>query len=455
MGAVYEVEHVHTGEHLALKVLASALRQDASVVERFKREARFFARIRSDYVVRVIDADVSPELGNAPYLAMELLEGEDFAQLLRRDGPQPPSRVADWISQISRGLAKAHAIGIVHRDLKPANLFLSRSEDGRDHVKVLDFGVAKMLSEAESLSTTGSAVGTPSFMSPEQIRGKDGRLGPPADQWALGMVAYDLLVGHPYWRAESPTETIAQILFGDLAAPSDQGFPLGEAFDSWFLRSCDRDPSKRWASVTEQAEALCRALQGVERLEPPAPVPSSHNLPPTAPLVVKPRTSNLVAATTLAAGVASPRPSDPATGAEFAADRAPPPTKGRWFRRVLAGTVAVVIAASAVAVGTLSWRGPSVPIMQPMAPPTLPIPPSAAPSSAALAVPSDTPSAIVTAAVTSPALASVPRAPPARSAPASSGTHASPLTVGPAAQRPTAVPSTQAAPPVDPYAPRL
>src|SRR4029077_3166917 len=121
MGAVYEVEHARTGEHLALKLLLSSVGSSPEELERFKREARAAARIKSEHVVRVTDADVAPELGGAPFLVMELLEGEDLAARAG-DRPQPPGAVLDWLRQLAAGLERAHAAGLVHRDLKPENL---------------------------------------------------------------------------------------------------------------------------------------------------------------------------------------------------------------------------------------------------------------------------------------------------------------------------------------------
>src|SRR5580692_2233456 len=140
MGVVYEVEHIHTGQRLALKVLT---RQPGASVERFKREARATSRIQSDHIVRITDADVAPELGGAPFLVMELLDGMDLDQATE-DKPARPEDVVDWLRQVARALTKAHDAGIVHRDLKPENLFLTRREDGSPLVKVLDFGIAKI-----------------------------------------------------------------------------------------------------------------------------------------------------------------------------------------------------------------------------------------------------------------------------------------------------------------------
>jgi eukaryotic-like serine/threonine-protein kinase len=255
MGRLYVVEHAHTGEELALKVLAFQGGHDASAIERFKREARAPAKIKSDHVVRVIDADVAPELGGRPFLVMELLDGSDLEQHAGAR-PQPPGVVLGWLRQIARALDKAHRLGIVHRDLKPENLFLTRREDDSELVKILDFGIAKLTAQSGNTTETGTMLGTPRYMAPEQARGELDRIGPATDVWALGLITYRLLSGRSYWTAENTALLIAAIVYEKIRSPSETGLPLGSEFDAWFLRSCEREPEKRWPSVREQVEAL-------------------------------------------------------------------------------------------------------------------------------------------------------------------------------------------------------
>jgi serine/threonine-protein kinase len=190
MGSVYRVEHVHTGQPLALKVLNSKLVENTVALERFRREARAPARINSDHVVKVTDADVAPELGGAPFLVMELLEGETFEELLGSRGTLPPSEALGYLRQIARALDKAHSLGIVHRDIKPENLFLTRRDDGTPCVKLLDFGIAKLgqgAGEGAGTKTApGEVFGTPLYMSPEQTLGKTDDISPQTDVWAPG-----------------------------------------------------------------------------------------------------------------------------------------------------------------------------------------------------------------------------------------------------------------------------
>jgi serine/threonine-protein kinase len=261
MGVVYEVEHLHTGQHLALKVLTQS---PGASPERFRREARATSSIPSDHIVRVTDADVAEELGGAPFLVMELLEGSDLERATG-DRAATPAEVIDWLRQVARGLDKAHARGIVHRDLKPENLFLTRREDGTPLVKILDFGIAKMAADATLLTQSDSFLGTPGFMAPEQTDGK----GPPvtfhADLYTLGLITFRLLTGRSYWNTGSLAQLLSQILVAPMAAPSERGATFGAAFDAWFLRACHRDPDKRFASAYEQVEALAVALGFPER----------------------------------------------------------------------------------------------------------------------------------------------------------------------------------------------
>jgi serine/threonine-protein kinase len=256
MGAVYEVEHEHTGQHLALKVLTQ---QPGASVERFRREARAASLIKSNHIVRVTDADVAPELGGAPFLVMELLEGEDLERATG-DRPTPPSEVIEWLRQVARALGKAHDAGLVHRDLKPENLFLTRGDDGAPLVKILDFGIAKMAAEATALTASDTFLGTPGYMAPEQT---DSR-GPPvtfrADLYTLGLIAFKLLMGRSYWRNGSLAQLLAQILAEPMPPASERGATFGPEFDAWFRRACDRDPEKRFASASEQVEALAVSL---------------------------------------------------------------------------------------------------------------------------------------------------------------------------------------------------
>src|SRR5450755_782397 len=272
MGAVYEVEHARTGERLALKVLLSGVAASAEAIERFKREARASARIRSEHVVRVTDADVAPELGGVPFLVMELLEGLDLERVVVSTSAEPAT-VVEWLRQVARALDKAHKLGIVHRDLKPENLFLTDSENGPAIVKILDFGIVKMSQESAGATGPGQILGTLKYMAPEQATA-NAPVTAAADRCALGLVAYRLLVGESHYRG-GPMVILGQLLHGQLEPPSERGCRLGPALDAWFLKACHRDPLQRFASASTQIEALAVALGVPVSTIAPAPEPTS------------------------------------------------------------------------------------------------------------------------------------------------------------------------------------
>lgn len=257
MGAVYEVRHTATDKRWALKVMNPNLARDASARERFEREARIDALIDGTFVASVIDAGID-EATQAPYLVMEFLVGRDLGEQLLRTGPLSARNVVTYLRHAARALDKAHAKNIVHRDLKPENLFLCQSDEDGERVKVLDFGIAKLL-EAVGHSSTQSA-GTPGYMAPEQwSRGRE--IGPWTDIWPLGLIAYELLVGKSYWRAETTGELYGEILSrGPRDAPSSRaaeaGIVLPKAFDDWFFRCVDNDPKRRFARAGEAIAEL-------------------------------------------------------------------------------------------------------------------------------------------------------------------------------------------------------
>ncbi len=259
MGAVYEVEHAHTGERCALKVLGGVVAYDPVSIERFKLEARVSSRIKSEHIVRILDADLAPELGGRFFLVMELLDGETLAGIAGSD-PQNPERVVAWMRDVARGLEGAHREGIVHRDLKPSNLFLTRRPDGSPVVKILDFGLAKMADVSQSRTVEGAIVGTPLYMAPEQADGGGRAISHYADIWAIGVMAFRFLRGRDYFEAATLSELLSMVLYAEIEPPSARGLDLGPAFDAWFARSCSREPSDRYPSIRAQTAALAQAL---------------------------------------------------------------------------------------------------------------------------------------------------------------------------------------------------
>ncbi len=278
MGTVYLVQHVYTGEDLAMKVLQAHAGANPKLVKRFKREAWLPAKIRSDHVVRVIDADVCPELGNAPFLVMELLRGTNLEMYVQARGALPQSDIVGIFWQIADALSKAHALGIVHRDLKPENIFLHEHFDGRVIVKLLDFGISKMTGDglgniAEAgLTRTGAVLGTPLYMPPEQATGNTALIGPASDLWALGLIAYRLLTGEIYWKSHTMAELLVEIMSKPIDPPSTRHPRATTDFDAWFLQACDRDPAQRFASIWDMVKALARCLNV-------GPPPDETNVP--------------------------------------------------------------------------------------------------------------------------------------------------------------------------------
>jgi serine/threonine-protein kinase len=196
MGAVYEVVHLETRRRRALKVMLPSVVSDADLRARFRLEATITAEIETEHIVETFDAGVDPATG-APFLVMELLKGEDLGSLLERVGHLGGAEAVTLLGQAAMALDKTHAASIVHRDLKPENLFVARRDDGSPHLKLLDFGIAKVVAQSPVGQATRS-MGSPLYMAPEQAKG-DGKIGPRADLYALAHIAYTALVGKPYW----------------------------------------------------------------------------------------------------------------------------------------------------------------------------------------------------------------------------------------------------------------
>ncbi len=278
MGAVYVVTHVNTGATLALKVMLNSAFLEQDRAERFRREARASSLVRSDHVVRVTDADTAPELGGAPFLVMDLLEGENLEERIQRGGPLPPDETVAVLRDVARALDRAHEAGVVHRDLKPENVFLERRDDGTSMVKLLDFGISKILRDDSLASSTGGLIlGTPLYMAPEQVR-TGTPVGPGTDIWAIGLLAVEMLTGQSYWQAGSAFDLLMAIVAPARRPPSERWPQLGASFDAWFLRSCAAVPEHRWPRAGEQVKALADALM-IDRTRPlPRSLPSLGDL---------------------------------------------------------------------------------------------------------------------------------------------------------------------------------
>jgi serine/threonine protein kinase len=264
MAAVYEAEHVDLGKRLAIKVLAAELSSSPIVIERFVREARAAASVKSPYIVEVYDSGRIED--GRPFIAMELLEGESLYDRMARVRLIDPQSTVRIIAQVARGLTKAHAVGIVHRDLKPENIHLCKTDDGDEVAKILDFGLAKFYAPVQTdektarLTREGAIFGTPAYMSPEQVKGV-GSVDFRADLWALGCMTYECLTGRPVWNTEQGVAmTFAAIATSQLPTPSRLRPDLPQSFDAWFARALERDPDKRFQTARDLAEELAKAL---------------------------------------------------------------------------------------------------------------------------------------------------------------------------------------------------
>jgi len=270
MGAIFEAEHVTTERRVALKLLYPHIISQASIRRKFELEARISARVNSRHIVAVLDAGFD-EASRSPYLVMELLEGQTLGEHIDERGPLAPREALRVLQQVAAGLDAAHAYRdpdgtpkpILHRDLKPDNLFLVQTHPGAINVKILDYGIAKMLGGTTHLSD--QVQGTPQFMAFEQITA--GALSAQTDIWAFGLVAFYALTGMPYWRSAADEVGGLQVLFAEiltlpLELPSvrlrqeGSGIELPAGFDAWLLRCIQREPSQRFATATAAVEAL-------------------------------------------------------------------------------------------------------------------------------------------------------------------------------------------------------
>ncbi len=256
MGVVYRVEHLRMGKMAAMKVLHRDLAQDPEVIARFEREATSVSKLDHPHTVQVFD------FGNAQgalYLIMELIRGQDLARIIERDGPIPWARAAPLLVQICGALQEAHSFGIVHRDLKPENVLITRTSNGRDYAKVLDFGLAKLdaRENAPKRETERQAiVGTPYFMSPEQIRGDE--VDARTDLYSLGALMFELLTGTHLYSGSTAVGVLTKHLTAEPDAPSMRApkMAIPPAVDHLCRKALRREPDQRWQSAAEFAAAI-------------------------------------------------------------------------------------------------------------------------------------------------------------------------------------------------------
>jgi serine/threonine-protein kinase len=257
MGVVLAAHDIGLDRAVAIKFLHGVSASVAEFSARFRREARAMAKLKSEHVARVLD--VGALTSGEPFMVMEHLEGTDLSSLVEKRGPLPVSEVADYVLQASEAIAEAHAQGIVHRDLKPSNMFLARTSDGASMVKLLDFGIAKMSSEGseaqQSLTTTTALLGSPAYMSPEQLlcaRDAD----PRSDIWSLGAIMHKLLTGRPPFVAETMPQVCTLIVSSPPAHVRDVRPDVPSEMQDVILRCLEKKPEDRFLNVAELARAL-------------------------------------------------------------------------------------------------------------------------------------------------------------------------------------------------------
>lgn len=291
MGVVVAATHTELDQKVALKFLLPSGAADPNVASRFLREARASARLKSPHVARTLDTGRLED--GRPFIVMEFLEGRDLAaELEGRAEPLPVIDAASYVLQACDALAEAHAAGIVHRDLKPANLFLARGHDGRPTVKVLDFGISKILDGGEgatlsSLTSTGAVLGSPAYMSPEQMRASRG-VDARTDIWALGVALYELLTNHVPFPAKSHVEMVVMVTQDAPTPPTAYRADLPPEIERIVLKCLAKDPADRFASVAELANELARFASPrdrviAERIADIATASSRVTAPPPSP----------------------------------------------------------------------------------------------------------------------------------------------------------------------------
>jgi serine/threonine-protein kinase len=301
MSAVFLAHDRRLRRNVAFKLLSPRLAHSPEIVTRFVNEARTLARLDCPHVVQVFDAGTTGEAGGAalPFMVLELLKGREL-RALADAGVYDDARVVGWMLDTCEGLAAAHAEGIIHRDLKPENLFVVSEPDGGERIKILDFGIARSLEVDLTLTLAGEGVGSPGYMSPEQLRDAT-TVDQRSDIWSLGVVMYELLAREPPFRSDSAIELAAMILNAPIRPLGEVRPDLDPRLAAVVDRCLERDPERRFPNVLELAEALTpfarrpdvpatgriqRRLHGLSLVEQPelepSPARDSGEVPPAS-----------------------------------------------------------------------------------------------------------------------------------------------------------------------------
>src|SRR5450432_681374 len=293
MGYVVAALHEQLNQRVAVKLLSPLLSENEDSVTRFLREARAAVRIRSEHVARVLDVGELPD--GSPYMVMEYLLGRDLAaELDEREQLEIPQAI-DYVLQACEAVAEAHSIGIIHRDLKPSNLFLTRRPDGSALVKVLDFGISKAIAPEEgelelpaSLTATHSVLGSPSYMSPEQVR-RPKSVDVRTDIWSFGSILYEFLVGEGPFPGDSPLAVLAAVVSDPTPSIRERRQDVPFELEAVVFKCLRKDPADRYRTIAEFAEVLApfasaaslpsiSRISGIIRSSQPAPAPATTTL---------------------------------------------------------------------------------------------------------------------------------------------------------------------------------
>ena len=249
MGVVYEVAHLRINRRFAAKFLTREMAGSAEALARFRQEAMVTSSLGNPHIVEVLDFNHTAD--GTPYIIMELLQGEDLLQLLRREQRLPLLRVAGILRQAAAALQAAHARGIVHRDLKPANIFLCQHDEQDDYVKLLDFGISKVLGSSSAMTGTRELLGSPSYMSPEQARVRSGEVDQTADVFSMASIVYLMLAGAPPFQAETTPGLLYLIVNKEPPALGGCCPGLPAAVDQVMARAMHKDPKQRYPSMLD------------------------------------------------------------------------------------------------------------------------------------------------------------------------------------------------------------
>lgn len=331
MATVYEAQDRHLRQRVAIKVLAPAFAENPGAIERFLREARAVVCLRNQHVVRVLDAGTMTV--GAPYLAMEYLDGQSLAAVLAKQGRLAATVVVDYALQALEALAEAHRAGIVHRDLKPDNLMVVTGEDALPQIKIIDFGISKLIGPeftVKNLTLESSFLGSPAYASPEQLRDA-GKVDARTDIWSLGVVMYELLCGRTPFEGRGPAAMMTAICSAKPARVDEYAPDVPEGLANVVMRCLEKEPDRRYASAGHLATALAgfaldvRSRLSIDRI---VRVQSNAPPPPSATPLDTVATPSLLPAWSTSTELA------PARGARY--------RRAAWVAASLAGLAALV-----------------------------------------------------------------------------------------------------------------